>query len=98
LNYEPNAGKSAHRTLGTHEQQSIWEISDYMWHSDVPQSIWVPLDSVSWGWFGEADWSDANDTFEWGTIYLHISHFPTSPVPRQTTYPSGEPGWNGIQP
>jgi hypothetical protein len=26
LNYEPNAGKSAHRTLGTHEQQSIWEI------------------------------------------------------------------------
>jgi len=28
LNDEPNAGKSAHRTLGTHEQQSIWEISD----------------------------------------------------------------------
>jgi len=27
LNYEPNAGKSAHRTFGTHEQQSIWEIS-----------------------------------------------------------------------
>jgi hypothetical protein len=27
LNYEPNAGISAHRTLGTHEQQSIWEIS-----------------------------------------------------------------------
>jgi hypothetical protein len=27
LNYEPNAGKSANRTLGTHEQQSIWEIS-----------------------------------------------------------------------
>jgi hypothetical protein len=26
LNYEPNAGKSAHRTFGTHEQQSIWEI------------------------------------------------------------------------
>jgi hypothetical protein len=26
LNYEPNAGKSVHRTLGTHEQQSIWEI------------------------------------------------------------------------
>jgi len=28
LNDEPNAGKSAYRTLGTHEQQSIWEISD----------------------------------------------------------------------
>jgi hypothetical protein len=25
LNYEPNAGKSAHRTFGTHEQQSICE-------------------------------------------------------------------------
>jgi len=29
LNYEPNAGKSAHRTFGTHEQQSIREIPAY---------------------------------------------------------------------
>ena len=29
LNHEPDAAKSVHRTFGTHEQQSIWEIPVY---------------------------------------------------------------------
>jgi hypothetical protein len=32
LNHEPDAAKSVHRTFGTHEQQSIWEIPAQMFH------------------------------------------------------------------
>jgi uncharacterized protein (DUF608 family) len=53
LNYESNAGKSAHRTLGTHEQQSIWEIPAYCVNVSLPgcfleeeQKSIVPRDAI----------------------------------------------------
>jgi hypothetical protein len=64
----------------------------YMWCSDVPGSIWVPLQVYNWGFEGEIDWSTYLQKWLFGHTYCN-----PSPVkaPTSLAIPSREPNWAG---
>jgi hypothetical protein len=37
----------------------------YMWNSGIPQSIWVPLRAIGWGFQGQINWSTNAQKFNW---------------------------------
>jgi len=56
-----------------------------MWRSDVPNSIWVPLSVMNWGFQGEIIWSPARQRFIWGGNSTRLSV--------RITAPPGAPTW-----
>jgi hypothetical protein len=57
----------------------------YMWISNVPKSIWVPLGVIGWGFKGQIDWSPNEQQFDWGGT--------PSKSPIVNIMPPQEPSW-----
>jgi len=56
----------------------------YMWLSDAPNSIWVPLRAINWGFNGQIEWS--------GSTFILTG---SSKAATTITVPSEEPDWTG---